>query len=178
MLTTSRPSRRSTSCRSTVTSKSIASSPTTRRPIDLVTDARVEAIERERRGPVRADSDEYVVRTADGGAFRSRAPPLLATGFEGSLAVVDDLFAFDGGAPALTDRDESTETPGLFLVGPQVAHDGQQFCFIYKFRQRFAVVAETVGERLGVDTGPLEEYREKRMFLEDLECCEPDYCDC
>ncbi|NUB90784.1 NAD(P)-binding domain-containing protein [Haloterrigena sp. SYSU A558-1] len=147
------------------------------RPIDLVTDARVASIECVQAGPVRAD-DGYVLRTTDGDRFRSRAPPLLATGFEGSLAVVDDPFAFDGDAPALTDRDESTETPGLFLVGPQVAHDGQQFCFIYKFRQRFAVVAETIADRLGVDTDPLEAYRERGMFLDDLECCEPEYCDC
>ena len=164
------------------------------RPIDLVTDARVADIERVPAGSADDDDstdasgddaadddagdDDYLVRTADGDHFRSRAPPLLATGFEGSLAVVDDLFAFDGDAPALTDRDESTETPGLFLVGPQVAHDGQQFCFIYKFRQRFAVVAETIARRLGVDTDPLEGYRDEGMFLEDLECCEPEYCDC
>ncbi|MDG5817779.1 NAD(P)/FAD-dependent oxidoreductase [Natronococcus sp. A-GB7] len=140
-------------------------------PIELVADARVAGIERE-------EGDGYVVTTTDGDRVRSRAPPVLATGFEGSLAVVDDLFAFDGELPDLTDRDESTETPGLFLAGPQVAHNDQQFCFIYKFRQRFAVVAEELGERLGVDTDPLEAYREKRMVLEDLDCCEPDYCDC
>ncbi|ELY60558.1 thioredoxin reductase-like protein [Natronococcus amylolyticus DSM 10524] len=139
-------------------------------PIDLVADARVDGIER--------DDGGYLVTTTDGDRVRSRAPPVLATGFEGSLAVIDDLFAFDGEFPDLTDRDESTETPGLFLAGPQVAHNGQQFCFIYKFRQRFAVVAEELGERLGVETGPLEAYREKRMVLEELECCEPDYCDC
>ena len=103
---------------------------------------------------------------------------MLATGFEGSLTLADELFAVDDDVPELTDRDESTSTPGLFLVGPQVAHGGQQFCFIYKFRQRFAVVAETIGERLDVDTDPLEDYREKNMYLDDLECCEPEYCDC
>jgi putative flavoprotein involved in K+ transport len=140
-------------------------------PIDLVADARVDGIERD-------DGDGYVVTTTDGDRVRSRTEPVLATGFEGGLSIVRDLFAFDGEHPELTDRDESTETPGLFLAGPQVAHDGQAFCFIYKFRQRFAVVAETIGKRLDVDTGPLEIYRKKRMVLEDLECCEPDYCDC
>ncbi|AGB36340.1 NAD(P)/FAD-dependent oxidoreductase [Natronococcus occultus] len=139
-------------------------------PIELVADARIEEIGR--------DDEGYAVTASDGDRYRSRVSPILATGFEGSLAVVEDLFAFDGSFPALTDRDESTETPGLFLAGPQVAHNGQQFCFIYKFRQRFAVVAEELGDRLGVETGPLEEYREKRMIVEDLECCEPDYCDC
>ncbi len=103
---------------------------------------------------------------------------MLATGFDGSLTLVEDLFVLEDGVADLTERDESTTTPGLFLVGPQVAHNGQKFCFIYKYRQRFAVVADTLGERLGVDTDSLEEYRETNMFLEDLECCEPEYCDC
>ena len=151
------------------------------RPINLVTDARVERIEQASpaESDIDLDSDGYAVVTEDGDRVRSSTPPILATGFVGGLSLVDDRFAFDdSGCPDLTDRDESTETPGLFLVGPQVAHNGQQFCFIYKFRQRFAVVAETVGDRLGVDTEPLEAYREKQMFLEDLECCEPEYCDC
>ncbi|ELY42807.1 thioredoxin reductase [Natronorubrum tibetense GA33] len=151
------------------------------RPIDLVTDARVERIKQASpaESDIDLDSDGYAVVTEDGDRVRSSTPPILATGFVGGLSLVDDRFAFDdSGCPDLTDRGESTETPGLFLVGPQVAHNGQQFCFIYKFRQRFAVVAETVGDRLGVDTEPLEAYREKQMVLEDLECCEPEYCDC
>ncbi|GAB7018548.1 NAD(P)/FAD-dependent oxidoreductase [Halostagnicola bangensis] len=168
-------------------------------PIDLVADARVERIERvesssgdgdasgeavtgergtEERYDVPTDDECYDVITTDSERFRSRTPPVLATGFEGSLTLVEDLFDFDGEHPDLTGDDESTKTPGLFLVGPQVAHDGQSFCFIYKFRQRFAVVAQALAERLDVETESLEEYREKRMFLEDVSCCEPDYCDC
>jgi len=126
----------------------------------------------------RLDIEYAVLETTDGERIGSRTPPILATGFEGSLTVVDELFEFEDATPAVTDRDESKATPGLFLAGPQLVHDGQQFCFIYKFRQRFAVVAETIGKRLGVETSPLDIYREKRMFLEDLSCCEPEYCDC
>ncbi|SEH12827.1 Pyridine nucleotide-disulphide oxidoreductase [Natronorubrum sediminis] len=170
-------------------------------PITLVTDARVERIEREETGTdfssqarvgTRTDPSDgpetpgstveragYAVVTDDGDRIHSRTPPVLSTGFEGGLTLVDDLFEVDEhGFPELTDQDESTATSGLFLVGPQVAHEGQQFCFIYKFRQRFAVVAEAIGDRLEVDTTPLDAYREKRMFIEDLECCEPSYCDC
>ena len=49
------------------------------------------------------------------------------------------------GSPLLSDEDESTKTPGLFLVGPAVRHEDHVFCFVYKFRQRFGVVAEGVG---------------------------------
>ncbi len=106
--------------------------------------------------------------------------PILATGFDSVLGPVEPLFEriADGGHVDLTDRDESTATPGLFLSGPDVVHNGVKFCFIYKFRTRFPVVAETIGERLGIDTTPLAHYREANMFLEDLSCCEPDMCDC
>ena len=42
------------------------------------------------------------------------------------------------GDPKLTKCDESTICPGLFLCGPQVRQDDQIFCFVYKYRQRFA----------------------------------------
>jgi len=104
--------------------------------------------------------------------------PLLAAGFEPNLGPAASLFSVDEGTIELTDRDESTTTPGLFLAGPDVTHNGVKFCFIYKFRARFPVIAQTIGERLGVDTDPLDVYREQNMFLDDLACCEPDMCDC
>ena len=104
--------------------------------------------------------------------------PLLATGFEPNLGPAASLFSVDEGTIELTDRDESTTTPGLFLAGPDVTHNGVKFCFIYKFRARFPVIAQTIGDRLGVDTDPLDVYREQNMFLDDLACCEPDMCDC
>jgi len=128
----------------------------------------------------RVDFEEgtFDVIGTDGTSFTTRNRPVLATGFERGLGLVDEHFESENGQPQLTERDESTITPGLFLAGPQVAHNGQQFCFIYKFRQRFAVVADEIATRLDVDRTPLDEYREKSMFLEDLSCCEPDMCDC
>lgn len=104
--------------------------------------------------------------------------PILATGFESNVGPVNELFPREDGLVRLTDRDESPTTPGLFLSGPDVAHNDQLFCFIYKFRERFPVVAETIGNRLGIDTEPLDVYREAGMFLEDLSCCEPIDCTC
>ena len=112
-------------------------------PIDLVAGIRVDRIERTRDAEDRTDerdgddvtgnsaSDDggYVVVTTNGDEIRSRTPPILATGFDGSLTLADDLFDVDDG-PSLTDRDESATTPGLFLAGPTVTHDGQAFCFI------------------------------------------------
>ncbi|GJM74955.1 hypothetical protein HMSSN036_71710 [Paenibacillus macerans] len=77
----------------------------------------------------------------------------------------------------LNEVDESTLTPGLFVSGPGVRHGHLIFCFIYKFRQRFGVVAGEIAERLGLDTGTLEEYRKQGMLLTDLSCCGED-CQC
>lgn len=67
------------------------------------------------------------------------------------------------GAPLLTEQDESTKTPGLFLVGPAVRHGELSFCFVYKFRQRFGIVADAIARGLGRDTKEaVEECREVR----------------
>jgi len=139
-------------------------------PIALEDGIRVERVD--------VEEGTFDVIGTDGASFRTRNRPVLATGFESGLSLVEEYFEFENGQPQLTERDESTISPDLFLAGPQVAHNGQQFCFIYKFRQRFAVVADEIATRLDVDRTPLDEYREKSMFLEDLSCCEPDMCDC
>jgi putative flavoprotein involved in K+ transport len=111
--------------------------------------------------------------------FKTSARPILATGFDGSLKLVKDLFEFDEDDrfALLTEQDESTITENLFLIGSQVRHKNVIFCFIYKFRQRFAVVANTIAEKMDVDTSVLEEYRKRGMYLDDLSCC-TEQCEC
>ena len=77
------------------------------------------------------------------------------------------------GSPLLTLEDESTKTPGLFLVGPSVRHGELSFCFIYKFRQRFGVVADAIARGLGYkDTeDAVDNCRKMDMFLDDFSCC-------
>lgn len=80
------------------------------------------------------------------------------------------------GAPLLTPEDESTVTPGLFLVGPSVVHGTSNgplsFCFVYKFRQRFGVVADAIARGLGRETdAAVGACRDMNMFLDDFECC-------
>ena len=66
-----------------------------------------------------------------------------------------------------------TQVPGAFLVGPTVSHGKLSFCFIYKFRQRFGVVANAICRGLGRDTtAAVAEARRSNMFLDDLSCCE------
>mmetsp|Transcript_54393 Transcript_54393/g.122991 ORF Transcript_54393/g.122991 Transcript_54393/m.122991 type:complete len:590 (+) Transcript_54393:126-1895(+) len=121
--------------------------------------------------------------------LRTPQPPLLCTGFAGSVAasaVVRDLFEWgqpqsdrggeggcSHGSPRLTEQDESTKTPGLFLVGPAVRHGELSFCFIYKFRQRFAIVADVIARGLGLCTEEaVKQCRKTDMYMDDLECCQ------
>ena len=124
--------------------------------------------------PPGAPGDELVVHTAH--------PPILATGFEGSVAAAArDLFDLadeDGGgclagAPLLTAEDESTKVPGVFLVGPSVVQGDLSFCFVYKFRQRFGIVAEAICRGLGRETKTaVAGLRQANMYMADLSCCE------
>ena len=104
-------------------------------------------------------------------------PPILCTGFDTSLKQISPLFDWSNGYAALTENDESTLTPGLFVSGPSVRHGNLIFCFIYKFRQRFAVIANASAYRLGSDRTPLDAYRDAGLFLDDLSCCSND-CIC
>ena len=114
----------------------------------------------------------YQVVTADGECFETNQTPLLAHGFAGSHTLVADLFeAREDGYPLLNENDESTISPGLFLCGPAVRHDNLIFCFIYKYRQRFAVVAKAIATSLDLPAEGLETYRAFGMYLDDLSCC-------
>lgn len=116
--------------------------------------------------------EEVTVRLSDGRTLRSTDAPIAATGFGAGLGPVEHLFATrEDGWPELDDDDQSTLAPGLFLSGPSVRHGGLKFCFVYKFRQRFAHIAGVIGERLGKDTGALEAWRAAGMLTDDLSCC-------
>ncbi|MCC9655193.1 NAD(P)/FAD-dependent oxidoreductase [Rhodopirellula halodulae] len=126
----------------------------------------------------RVDSG-YEVTAIDGRTFFTTTQPLLAGGFEGSHKLVADLFdQREDGFPLLSENDESTTTSGLFLCGPAVRHDNHVFCFIYKYRQRFAVVAKAIATSLGLPADELETYRKWGMYLDDLSCCGEECASC
>ena len=123
-------------------------------------------------GSVTRVGDRYEVLTEDGQRFQTSEPPLLAAGFEGSTKLVADLFEQrEDGSLLLSEDDESTIVPGIFLCGPEVRHNNHVFCFIFKYRQRFAVVAKAIATSLGLPAEELEEYRKWGMYLDDLSCC-------
>ena len=123
---------------------------------------------------------EYELKSEDGQVFRSKIQPLLAGGFDGSHALVTHLFEKrEDGFPLLNERDESTKVPGIYLCGPSVRHDNHDFCFIFKFRQRFAVVAQSIASSMGIETEDfVQAYRDWGMYLDDLSCCGQECVSC
>ena len=114
----------------------------------------------------------YEVTTQEGQKFQTSTQPLWAGGFAGSHQLVGNLFeAREDGFPVLNEDDESTIATGMFLVGGAVRHDDLIFCFIYKYRQRVAVVAKAIATSLGLEAEDLEAYRDWGMYLDDLSCC-------
>ena len=143
-------------------------------------ESNIEVIANARVVSVRKKNSVYTLHLANGENIVCDTQPILATGFVSSLSLVSSLFDETGGYIQLTDDDESTKTSGLFLVGPQVRHGGAIFCFIYKYRQRFAIVAETIANRLGKESEAEEvvnEYKMMNFYLKDLSCCD-DECVC
>ncbi|ALJ19793.1 NAD(P)/FAD-dependent oxidoreductase [Microbacterium sp. No. 7] len=125
-----------------------------------------------RAGAVKRDGAEWSVRLDDGIRVIADSRPIAATGYGPGLGPVDRLFARRAdGWPELDDDDQSTIAPGLFLSGPAIRHGGLKFCFVYKFRQRFAHIARVIGERAGKDVSALEAWRAAGMLTDDLSCC-------
>jgi len=125
-------------------------------------------------------NDTYQVITGDGQTFTSEVQPLFAGGFDGSHKFVSHLFnTRDDGFPEINENDESTIVPGMYLAGPSVRHDGHIFCFIFKYRQRFAIVAKDIAESLGLETEEfIAAYKSWGMYLDDLSCCGQECLTC
>lgn len=130
--------------------------------LKLTPHSRVVEIRKRKRGfLIRAEEEDFLTPN----------PPLLATGFCSALVPIRDLFEWNGSTPKFTDSDESTLHPGLFYSGPSLVHEGSKFCFVYKFRARFGVIAKIISERLGATPSELDLYAQRGFLMEDLSCC-------
>ncbi len=130
-------------------------------------------------GVTRNDGGGFRIHAGDGRHWDEKQAPILGTGFlkGGGARQVAGLWNWDeDGRVLLSEADESTLTPGLFLVGPQVRHDRRIYCFIYKFRQRFGLIAESIALCLGRDTSALKTGAGAWGPFGNSECCEG--CEC
>ncbi|WP_299292162.1 NAD(P)/FAD-dependent oxidoreductase [Nitrosopumilus sp.] len=126
---------------------------------------------------VEKNQDEYTVYTEQK-KIPSKTKPILATGFAGSLSLIKELFDWEEGKAQLNSYDESTKSPGLYVTGPLLQQHDMIFCFIYKFQQRFAVVANHIAIKLSKDVASVvEEYKKEGMYLDNLSSIE-DKCAC
>ncbi|MEM8971594.1 MAG: NAD(P)/FAD-dependent oxidoreductase [Pseudomonadota bacterium] len=119
---------------------------------------------------------ENQVRT-ESRVFDLEHPAIDATGFNIGQSLAGRLFELVNGHPHLTDRDESTICKNVYLVGPNVQHGQAVFCFIYKYRQRFAVVVSEILSRWGQHSPVIAQYAERGFLLDDLSCCDEE-CVC
>jgi len=140
--------------------------------LDLRGDTRVASAVRGRGGSIE-------LRCDDGSELAVPGAPILAAGYRPVLGPVERLVDVRGdGTPVVTEDDESTVTPGLFIAGPGLRHDGLIFCFAYKYRGRFPVVASSIAASLGREPAEeLDAWRQAGMWLDDLSCC-GDECAC
>jgi cation diffusion facilitator CzcD-associated flavoprotein CzcO len=121
----------------------------------------------------------FHIHARDGRRWAAPSAPVLGTGFlkGGGARQIAGLWEWNqDGRIVLTEADESTRTPGLFLVGPQLRHDQRIYCFIYKFRQRFAMIAQSIAQCLDLDPTALRTGGGVWGPFGNSDCCEG--CEC
>jgi putative flavoprotein involved in K+ transport len=128
---------------------------------------------------IRAADGAYELVDERGLVHVSATRPIIATGFSGSLGIAGGCFDWKEGAPVFSEEaDESTRMEGLFYSGPQLRHRGAKFCFIYKFRARFGIIAREIARRLDLEwEEPLKAWRKAGFMNDDLDCCTDCRCD-
>ena len=126
--------------------------------ITLVADTKVDEI--------KFENDNYIITNErDDSTYTTKSKPILATGFVSSLSMVKDLLI--GMNQILMHYLTNTmnqEKHLVYFCRSQVRHEDLILCFIYKYRQRFGVVANAIGDRLGMDTSFLDQY-EKKVYI-------------
>lgn len=124
------------------------------------------------------ENDGFRVLTLDGKSFTSPQPPILATGFESGIKrQIASFFEWKNEQPIFSNVDSSTLYPNLFYSGPSLIQRDSKFCFIYKFRARFGVIAREIGKRLAMDTSNLDDWEKRGFLIDDLDCCVDCKCE-
>ncbi|MDO4774219.1 MAG: NAD(P)-binding domain-containing protein [Aerococcaceae bacterium] len=130
---------------------------------------------------IERDESGFTLSFQDGEIARTPHQPVLATGFLSEVHQFESpLFEYNEDCiPLVNKYDESTVYENAFLIGPSVRQQQVIFCYIYKFRQRFAYIIHQIAQREGweVSEDALSFYKMNQMYLDDLACCAVE-CDC
>lgn len=152
--------------------REILRSPEKAKLIEFIKNTDIERIEK--------NDSWWTLFDKDGFPHTTLTQPILANGFSGGLSQISSLFEKDEhGLPIFTEEaDESTLTPNLFYAGPELVHRTSLFCFVYKFRARFGVVAREIATRCGEENvdGKLLAYQKSGFMNIDLDCCTECKC--
>ena len=128
---------------------------------------------------IQENTGQYTLVWKDGKQYYFFLKPILATGFCSWLKFLWDYVSLRwDGMPELNKYDELKKTQNIFVAGPQVRQWEIIFCFIYKFRLRFWLVALEIAQRLwkDIDYHLFQKKWEKEWFyLDNLSHCDSKY---
>ncbi len=162
---------------------SIRLSPSTRERLlnEIQRGAKIKLTENAKLMEISPQGAGYRLTFENGTILHSQTRPILCTGFVSEARNIAPAF-FDFSTkevPLLTNSDESDRGTNLFMIGPSVRQQKVIFCYIYKFRQRFAPIITEIAKREGqtIKQEKLKDYVESNMYLEDLSCCDVS-CEC
>jgi hypothetical protein len=119
----------------------------------------------------------YRLQLKDETIIETENAPICATGFSLVKKPIEKFVtAREDGTPKLNEKtDEFFGYNNLYLSGPSVRHDNHIFCFIYKFRQRFGVIAENILTKEGYSEDDISclvsNWKANGMYLADLSSC-------
>jgi len=132
---------------------------------------------------VSKEEQTYHIQLKDETVIKAEEAPICATGFSLVKGPIEEFITSrEDGTPELQiETDELFGLKNIYLSGPSVRHENHIFCFIYKFRQRFGVIAEDILTKEGYKqediTCMVGNWKANGMYMADLSSC-GDECVC
>lgn len=132
---------------------------------------------------VSINGELYRLHLKDKMVIEVKEKPICATGFSLVKEPIEEFITYrvDGNPKLIEQTDEFFGHKNIYLAGPSVRHDNHIFCFIYKFRQRFGVIAKDIIKKEKYHKEDIsifvEKWKASGMYLSDLSCCDEE-CVC
>ena len=125
--------------------------------------------------------DENYILSSQNNTYNFWNKPIFATGFRSSFKPLWNLVSYrNDGYPEVNNFDELKHTKWIFMSGPIIRHEELIFCFIYKFRQRFWIIALEIAKRLWTNLEYeliKKKWKKEWFYLDNLSHCW-DECIC
>ena len=132
---------------------------------------------------VSKEEQAYHIQLENDAVVTTEEAPICATGFSLVKDPIEEFVTLrEDGTPELEEEtDEFLGQKNIYLTGPSVRHENHIFCFIYKFRQRFGVIAEDILKKEKFAEEDIScmggNWKVNGMYLSDLSSC-GDECVC